>query len=101
MSPLEWPRRVDAVIETLLQTIRAFTPPSTGTLPMYVSLGSVQLRCEAVAARLRPGSRAAYFVASAVASRRLQFATRFCERRCRQPARRFGFGTRDRPHSLA
>jgi len=25
----------------------------------------------------------------------------FCERHWRQPARRFGFGTRDRPHSLA
>jgi len=36
-----------------------------------------------------------------MASRRLQFATRFCERHRRQPARRFGFDTRDRPHSLA
>ena len=35
---------------------------------------------EAGAARLRPGSRAAYLVASSMASRRLHFATRFCER---------------------
>ena len=36
-----------------------------------------------------------------MASRRLQFATRFCERHARQPPRRSGFGTQDRPHSLA
>ena len=54
---------------------------------------AAQLHAEAAAARLRPGSRAAYFMASAVASRRLQFATRFGERHWRQPARRFGFGT--------
>jgi hypothetical protein len=30
----------------------------------------------------------------------LQFAIRFYERHSRQPPRRFGFGTRDRPHSL-
>jgi hypothetical protein len=54
---------------------------------------------------VRPGSGPAAelptFSPSAVASRRLQFATRFCERHWRQPPRRFGFGTRDRPHSLA
>jgi len=50
--------------------------------------------------QLRPGSRAACLVASAMASRRLQFATRFDERHRRQPPRRSGFGTRDRPHSL-
>jgi hypothetical protein len=31
----------------------------------------------------------------------LQIAIRFFERHARQPPRRFGFGTRDRPHSLA
>jgi len=46
------------------------------------------------------GSRAACIIASAAASRRLQFATRFCERHSRQPPRRFGFGTQNRPHSL-
>ena len=63
-------------------------------------LRSAQLWCEADAARLRPGSRAACLGASVMASRRLQFATRFCERHWRQPPRRSGFGTRDRPHSL-
>ena len=42
----------------------------------HVSRGSVQLRCEAVAARLRTGSRAAYITASVTASRRLQIASR-------------------------
>jgi len=55
---------------------------------------AAQLHAEAGAARLRPGSRAACVIASAAASRRLQFATRFCKRHRRQPPRRFGFGTR-------
>jgi hypothetical protein len=54
---------------------------------------AAQLHAEAGAARLRPGSLAASVAASAVASRRLQFATRFRERHRRQPPRRFGFGT--------
>jgi hypothetical protein len=62
---------------------------------------AAQLHAEAGAARLRPGSRAAYIFARVTASRRLQFATRFSERCSRQPPRRSGFGTRDRPHSLA
>ena len=37
---------------------------------------AAQLHAEAGAARLRPGSRAAYVMASAAASRRLQFASR-------------------------
>ena len=49
---------------------------------------------------VRPGSRAAYSMASVTASRRLQFATRFCERHWRQPPCRVGFGTRDWLHSL-
>jgi len=48
-----------------------------------------------------PAAELPTLVASATASRRLQFATRFCECHRRQPARRSGFGTRDRPHSLA
>ena len=48
-----------------------------------------------------PAAELPTFAASAAASRRLQLATRFSERHARQPARRFGFGTRDRPHSLA
>jgi hypothetical protein len=47
---------------------------------------------EAVAARLRPGSRTACLIASVTASRRLQFATRFFERHRRQPPRRSSFG---------
>jgi hypothetical protein len=35
-----------------------------------------------------------------LASRRLHFAIRFFERHWRQPPRRSGFGTWDRPHSL-
>jgi hypothetical protein len=48
-----------------------------------------------------PAAELPAFVASATASRRLRFATRFCERHSRQPPRRSGFGTRHRPHSLA
>ena len=44
--------------------------------------------------------RAAYVVASVMASRRLQVATRFFERHSRQPPRRSGFGTRDWPCSV-
>jgi hypothetical protein len=40
-------------------------------------------------------------MASVTASRRLQVATRLYERHSRQPPRPFGFGTRDRPCSLA
>jgi len=40
------------------------------------------------------------FISSVTASRRLQFATRFSERRWRQPPRRSGFGTRYWPHSF-
>jgi hypothetical protein len=61
---------------------------------------AAQLWCEADAARLRPGSRAACFIASVTASRQLLFATQFFERHCRQPPCRYDFGTRDRPHSL-
>ena len=75
MSPLEHPRLQGVVIEALSRALRVFPPPPNGTLPMYVSLGSVQLRCEAVAARLRPGSRAAYLTASVTPSRRLQIAS--------------------------
>ena len=57
--------------------------------------------CEADAARLRPAGRAGCFIASVTASCRLQFATRCIAVHCRQAARRFGFGTRDRPHSSA
>jgi hypothetical protein len=46
-----------------------------------------------------PAEPAAYF-ASVTASRRLQFASRGFATPRRQPPRRFGFGTRDRPHSL-
>jgi hypothetical protein len=42
----------------------------------HVSRGSVQLRCEAVAARCWPGSRAAFCLASVTTSRRLQIARR-------------------------
>jgi len=49
---------------------------------------------EAGAARLRLAGRAGCDVPSVTASRRLQFATQFCERHSRQPPRRFGFGTR-------
>ena len=79
MSSREYPRLQDAVIEALSQALRVFPPPPTGTLPMYVSLGSVQLRCEAAAARLRPGSRAACLVASVTASRRLQNRQSLCQ----------------------
>jgi hypothetical protein len=65
-----------------------------------MSHGAAQLWCEADAARLRPGSRAACIFASVTASRQLQFATRFFERHARQLPRRSGCGTRDRPHSL-
>jgi hypothetical protein len=63
--------------------------------------GAAQLHAEAGAARLRPGSRAAYVVSSAggvtaVAVRQSLHATSR-----RQPARRSDFGARDRPHSLA
>ena len=40
--------------------------------------------CEAGTPRLRPGSRAAYLIASVTASRRLQFATRCYARHWRQ-----------------
>src|SRR5688500_10155872 len=46
-------------------------------------------------ARLRPGSRAAYVIASVTASRRLQFASRGFATPRRRPPRRFDFGTRD------
>jgi hypothetical protein len=59
-----------------------------------------KLWCEAGTARLRPGSRAAYVVASVTASRRLQIASRGFATPRRQPPRRSGFGTRDRPCSL-
>ena len=62
---------------------------------------AAQLHAEAGAARLRLGSRAACFLASVRASRRLRIATRFFERHARQPPRRSGFVTRNRPHSLA
>ena len=45
-----------------------------------MTIAFIELWCEAGAARLRPGSRAAYLIASVTASWRLQFATRFCER---------------------
>jgi hypothetical protein len=61
---------------------------------------AAQLWCEAGTARLRPGSRAAYVVASVTASRRLQITSRGSATPRRQPPRRSGFGTRDRPCSL-
>jgi len=61
---------------------------------------AAQLWCEAVTARLRPGSRAAYFSASVTASRRLQFASRGAATPQRQPPCRSGFGTRNWPCSL-
>jgi hypothetical protein len=57
------------------------------------------LHAEAGAARLRPGSRAAYFIASVMASRPLQFG-----RRCTQLLAgngRAASGRGPRPHSLA
>jgi hypothetical protein len=49
----------------------------------------------------RPDSRAAYFIAGATASRRLQIAIRFFERHAWQRPRHAGFGTQARPNSLA
>ena len=76
MSPCEYLRLQDAVFNARSQTVRVFSHPPTITLPMYVSLGSVQLRCEAAAARCWPGSRAACLLASVTASRPLQLSSR-------------------------
>ena len=76
MSPTECARSKYALIRAPTRAKCVFTHPHPLTLPMCVSLGSVQLRCEAGAARRWPGSRAAYLIASVTASRPLLFASR-------------------------
>jgi hypothetical protein len=76
VSPTECRRSKYALIYARVHATFAFTHPHPVTLPMRVSLGSVQLRCEAGAARRWLGSRAAYLIASVTASRRSQFASR-------------------------
>jgi hypothetical protein len=76
VSPTECARSKYALIRAPTRAKCVFTHPHPLTFPMCVSLGSVQLRCEAGAARRWPGSRAAYLIASVTASRPLLFASR-------------------------
>ena len=76
MSPTDAGRSKYAFIHAPARAKCVFTHPRPLTLPMCLSLGSVQLRCEAGAARRWPGSRAAYLIASVTASRPLHFASR-------------------------
>ena len=76
MSPIECSRSNTRSFTHQLMRSACFTHAHPVTLPMCASLGSVQLRCEAGAARRWPGSRAAYLIASVTASRPLQFASR-------------------------
>ena len=76
MPSAERSRREYPVETAQRSSKRVSAPPPAVTLPMPVSLGSVQLRCEAVAARCWPGSRAACFISSVTASRQLQIASR-------------------------
>lgn len=77
MWTIECHRGNQTFIHGLPAANHVFAPASAGTLPMDVSLGSVQLRCEAAAARRWSGSRAAYLSASVTASRPSHFATRY------------------------
>ena len=76
MSPIECSRSNTRSFTHQLMRSACSTHAHPVTLPMCASLGSVQLRCEAGAARRWHGSRAAYLIASVTASRPLQSASR-------------------------
>lgn len=98
MSPIEYARSDTRSFSHQLLRSACVTHLHPVTLPMCASLGSVQLRCEAGAARRWPGSRAAYLIASVTASHRSQIASRGLATPRRQAARRFGFGTGEGTH---
>ncbi len=72
------------IIEDQRHASRPLTEEELARIAAVRARRGAYLRWEADAARFRPGSRAAYFIASVTASRQLQFATRCYARQWRQ-----------------